>query len=115
MKSASLILLALLSVAGAPGSEAQTLRYMGKDPDAQTGWIEVDGVPSHVAPGVEVPAWGSVTAVTDHELIVERRRSEAEKAKARREGALVHDAIEIHIPRDIVEFFPGGVGQRLRQ
>jgi len=96
--------LALMILAAWPGSAAaaaaQELRYWGRSPGTATGVIELGhGTYYEIAPGADIPGWGRVKEVTDDLLVVERARSAAEMQQAQERGALVHEAIEIHIPR----------------
>jgi hypothetical protein len=89
------------SLAAASPARAEPLRYLGKEAGAPTGWIELGHGRYHeIGPGTKIPAWGIVKELSDERLVVELVRTEADKERARRQGALVHDVLELHIPRD---------------
>jgi hypothetical protein len=93
------ILIAALTLASA--AEADPLRYLGKEPQATTGWIELgQGHYFEVGAGTEIPAWGRVRDVQEDRLILESGRTEEDKLRARQRGAVVYDTLEIHVPRD---------------
>ncbi len=102
MKRAMLIAPALTAwlITGSPG-DAQELRYLGKEVEASTGWIEIG--PDHyheIGPGAEIPAWGTVDEVREDRLIVRSRRTPEDKQRAHEEGSLVYDVLEIHVLRE---------------
>lgn len=87
---------------------AEQLHYWGARPDGSVGWIELgDKQYFEVTEGADIPGWGRVTEIREDRLIVEQLVSEAEKARLRESGALVHDLLVIHIPREDLRR-PGG-------
>jgi hypothetical protein len=78
----------------------QPLQYWGKPRHALTGWIELGHEDYHeIGVGSELPGWGRVKEVHDDRLIVEQARTESEKQRLQEQGALVYDALEIHLLR----------------
>lgn len=89
-----------------PG-EAEPLRYLGRQGEALTGWIEFGPEKYYaIAPGAEIPSWGRVKEVRDDRIVVEHVRTEAEKQAMQARGALIHDVLEIHILRDDLRLLP---------
>jgi hypothetical protein len=87
--------------------EAEPLKYLGRQGEVPTGWIEFGhGQYYEIGAGTEIPSWGHVKEVRDDRIVVERVRTEAEKQGMEERGALVHDALEIHILREDMRFLP---------
>jgi len=86
---------------------AQGLSYLGPNPGASTGWIEIaPGQVTEVRIGDEIPGWGSVIQIVETHLVVERRLSQAEQDQLRARGALVYQVLEVQIPRTDLEAQP---------
>jgi len=81
--------------------EAEPLRYLGRQAEVPTGWIEFGHERYYeIGAGTEIPSWGHVVEVRDDRIVVEQVRTEAEKRGMEERGALVHDVLEIHIVRE---------------
>ena len=106
MKSGLLIVGGVVALLCSPG-EAEELRYWGARPDLSVGWVQLgDEQYYEITVGSDIPAWGRVREIGADRLIVEQVTPEAEKARLRETGALVHDVLEIHIPHE-GRRFPG--------
>jgi len=100
------VLVALWLCSGA-AVHAQGLSYLGPNPGAPTGWIEIaPGQVTEVRVGDEIPGWGAVTQIVETHLVVERRLSQAEQDQLRARGAAVYQVLEIQIPRTDLEAEP---------
>jgi hypothetical protein len=81
---------------------AEQLRYWGQpQPGAATGLIQLGA--SHYAGievGTEIPGWGRVTRMSDSYLVIEQVLTDAQRDALARQGAMVHDVLEIHVPRE---------------
>jgi hypothetical protein len=98
---ATIAAIAIAGAAAASAAAAEPLRYLGKESRSATGWIEFGhGRYYEVGRGTEIPAWGRVTDIDDEHLVVESVATQWHKREARQRGALVHDILQIHIPRD---------------
>jgi len=95
-----LFVVCTLGLASVTACHAESLRYLGKDGDPSRGLIELGPTRYHVSPGAEIPTWGRVKLVGDRFLVIEQIVTEAEKRRLREQGALVHDILEIHVPRE---------------
>ena len=77
--------------------EAQPLKYLGRQGEVPTGWIEFGHEKYYeIGAGTEIPAWGHVKEVRDDRIVVEQVRTEAEK----------RGMIEIHILREDLRLLP---------
>lgn len=75
---------------------AQDLAYWGKTPGAEgRGWIKFGGQYVEVGEGQVIPGWGTVKAITDEALIIQRPLSEEEQQWLREHGGAVYDVQEI--------------------
>jgi len=98
--------LAAAVVSVSPG-EAEPLKYLGREAEIPTGWIEFGHQQYYeVGAGTEIPSWGHVVEVRDDRVVVEQVRTEAEKQGMEERGALVHDVLEIHILREDLRLLP---------
>lgn len=106
MKAVALIAVMLATgLISISSGHAQQLRYWGQSPGAAKGWIEFGpGKYYEIAPGVEIPGWGRVKAVSDSRLIVEQVLIEEQKERLRDQGAMVYDVLEIHIPHEDLRY-----------
>ncbi len=87
--------------------EAEPLKYLGRQGGVPTGWIEFGHEKYYeIGAGTEIPSWGHVVEVRDDRIVVEQVRTEAEKQDLEERGALVHDALEIHILREDLRVLP---------
>jgi hypothetical protein len=98
--------LAAAVVSVSPG-EAEPLKYLGREGEVPTGWIEFGHQQYYeIGAGTEIPSWGHVVEVRDDRVVVERVRTEAEKQGMEERGALVHDVLEIHVLREDLRLLP---------
>ena len=87
--------------------EAEPLKYLGRQGEVPTGWIEFGHEKYYeIGAGTEIPSWGHVVEVRDDRIVVEQVRTEAEKRGIEERGALVHDVLEIHILREDLRLLP---------
>ena len=87
--------------------EAEPLKYLGRQGEVPTGWIEFGHEKYYeIGAGTEIPSWGHVKEVHDDRIVVEQVRTEAEKRGMEERGALVHDVLEIHILREDLRLLP---------
>ena len=87
--------------------EAEPLKYLGRQGEVPTGWIEFGHEKYYeIGAGTEIPSWGRVVEVRDDRIVVEQVRTEAEKRGMEERGALVHDVLEIHILREDLRLLP---------
>ena len=87
--------------------EAEPLKYLGRQGEVPTGWIEFGHERYYeIGAGTEIPSWGHVKEVRDDRIVVEQVRTEAEKRGMEERGALVHDVLEIHILREDLRLLP---------
>ena len=102
MGALRLVAVILLAGLGLPSpSDAQTVRYWGRQDGTSSGWLELaPDVYREVRPGTELPGIGRVKEVLDDSIVVEREATEAEKDAQYARGGLVHDVLEIHIIRE---------------
>lgn len=102
MKRCTLILaLVAVAVLAASALYAQPLRYWGKTPGGQTGWIEMpQGQYFEVGVGTVIPGWGRVKEVGDFHLIVEQALTEHAKDQLQQQGLMAYDVLRIRIPRE---------------
>lgn len=97
-------IVALGVVIGPAGGEE--VRYWGPLGDPQGhGLVELDGRRYAVRAGDELPGWGTVGTVTEEELIVYRRLSEAERQALEAQGGVVYDVQEIRL-RNVKTLLP---------
>jgi hypothetical protein len=93
-------------VSVSPG-EAEPLKYLGRQGEVPTGWIEFGHEKYYeIGAGAQIPSWGHVREVRDDRIVVEQVRTEAEKQGMEERGALVHDVLEIHILREDLRLLP---------
>ena len=60
--------------------EAEPLKYLGRQGEVPTGWIEFGHEKYYeIGAGTEIPSWGHVVEVRDDRIVVEQVRTEAEK------------------------------------
>ena|SRR5215831_9219632 len=80
---------------------AEQLRYWGQNADTVTGVIQL-GTNHHagIEVGAEIPGWGRVKRMSDSHLVVEQVLTKEQREALSRQGAQVHDVLEIHIPRE---------------
>ncbi len=99
-----MLLLAGLVAATFVGSgldAGEPLRYWGTQEAPSTGWLDTGrGALYEVRVGSEIPGWGRVKEVHADHIVLERILTEDDKRALREQGALVHDAYEIHLPRE---------------
>lgn len=89
------LVLAILAAGAltAAAAHAQEMRYWGRAQGApHRAVIDFQGQYYSVAEGDEIPGVGTVTAVTDHALVVERVLTDADKDRLAAQGLAVHDA-----------------------
>ena len=87
--------------------EAEPLKYLGREGEVPTGWIEFGHEKYYeIGAGTEIPSWGHVVEVRDDRIVVEQVRTEAEKRGMEERGALVHDVLQIHILREDLRLGP---------
>jgi len=87
--------------------EAEPLKYLGRQGEVPTGWIEFGHQQYYeIDAGTDIPSWGHVKEVRDDRIVVEQVRTEAEKQGMKERGALVHDVLEIHILREDLRLLP---------
>ena len=87
--------------------EAEPLKYLGRQGEVPTGWIEFGHEKYYeIDVGTEIPSWGHIKEVHDDRIVVEQVRTEAEKQAMAERGALVHDVLEIHILREDLRLLP---------
>jgi hypothetical protein len=87
--------------------EAEPLKYLGRQGEVPTGWIEFGHERYYeIGAGTEIPSWGHVVEVRDDRIVVEQVRTEAEKQGMEERGALVHDVLEIHVLREDLRLLP---------
>jgi len=88
--------------------EAEPLKYLGRQGEVPTGWIEFGHEPQYyeIGAGTEIPSWGHVKEVRHDRIVVEQVRTEAEKRGMEERGALVYDVLEIHILREDLRLQP---------
>ena len=87
--------------------EAEPLKYLGRQGEVPTGWIELGHEKYYeIGVGTEIPSWGHVKEVRDDRIVVEQVRTEAEKRGMEERGALVHDVLQIHILREDLRLGP---------
>jgi hypothetical protein len=80
---------------------ARELRYLGKKPAENRGWIEMErGHYYEVGEGDMIPGWGRVKKLDDYSIVLERALTELEKESMRSRGSLAYDVLEIEIPRE---------------
>ena len=107
MKTMALLVGFAAAVVSVSLGEAEPLKYLGRQGELATGWIEFGHEKYHeVDAGTEIPSWGHVKEVRDDRIVVERVRTEAEKQAMEERGALVHDVLEIHILREDLRLLP---------
>jgi hypothetical protein len=88
-------------------SEAQPLKYLGRQEAVPAGWIEFGhGMYHEIGVGTEIPPWGHIVEVRDDRIVVEQLRTEADKQRMKERGALVHDVLEMHILREDLRLLP---------
>lgn len=88
-------------LARASFGHADSLRYWGQGPRQATGVIELGkNHYSTIEVGADIPGWGRVKAVGDAYLVVEHALTPAQRDELSKRGALVHDLLEVHIPRE---------------
>ena len=87
--------------------ETEPLKYLGRQGEVQTGWIEFGHETYYeIGAGTEIPTWGQVVQVRDDRIVVEQVRTEAEKRGMEERGALIYDVLEIHILREDLRLLP---------
>jgi hypothetical protein len=87
--------------------EAEPLKYLGRQGEVPTGWIEFGHEQFYeIGVGTEIPSWGHVKEVRGDRIVVEQVRTEAEKRGMEERGALVYDVLEIHILREDLRLQP---------
>ena len=107
MKTIALLGGIAAAVASVSPGEAEPLKYLGRQGEVPTGWIEFGHERYYeIGAGTEIPAWGHVKEVRDDRIVVEQVRTEAEKQGMEERGALVHDVLEIHILREDLRLLP---------
>lgn len=96
MKLIAFLILGLTAWLLAAPVQAQDLTYWGKTPGAEgRGWIKFGEQYVEVGEGQLIPGWGTVRAITDDALIIQRPLSEQEQQWLREQGRAVYDAQEI--------------------
>ena len=107
MKTMALLGGIAAAVVSASVGEAEPLKYLGRQGEVPTGWIEFGHEKYYeIGTGTEIPSWGHVVEVRDDRIVVEQVRTEAEKRGMEERGALVHDVLEIHILREDLRVLP---------
>jgi hypothetical protein len=93
------IFTAVMTFAVATGpAVAEEVRYWGPVGEGDgRGLVELGGQSFAVRAGDELPGWGTVAAVTEEELILYRRLSEAERRALGEQGGAVYDVQEIRL------------------
>jgi hypothetical protein len=87
--------------------EAEPLKYLGRQGEVPTGWIEFGHEKYYeIGAGTEIPSWGHVVEIRDDRIVLEQVRTEAEKQGMEERSALVHDVLEIHILREDLQLLP---------
>jgi hypothetical protein len=107
MKTRALLGWIAAAVVSVSAGEAEPLKYLGRQGEVPTGWIEFGPETYYeIGVGTEIPSWGHVKEVRDDRIVVEQVFTEAEKQGMEERGALVHDVRETHILREDLRLRP---------
>ncbi|MGH7277384.1 MAG: hypothetical protein ACREJG_01705 [Candidatus Rokuibacteriota bacterium] len=98
------VALGTLGVLLAPGAaHGSDLVYRGKKAGEARGWLEHQGHQREIGVGDDVPGWGRVQHIDDHELVLEYHLTDEDKARLRTQGAaVVVDVIRTRVVREDV-------------